>query len=397
MKILMISGARAEVSTGETIHTLEVAGGLAGAGARVTLLLRGKYRGPGRPGVHVVGLPVMKNKWLDGVLRPVLVCVAASFFTLRAGCDAVYVRDSIFEMPVVWLCKLLGQIVVLELNTVSPEDLRAKGRSRWKQAIAAWAQRKACFSATLVLPVTAGLAGWLAGQGVPAGKVTVVANGANPYLYRPAGRKNALARLGLDPVKQYLCFAGNLAAWQGGEIVVEAFDRLAGRYPDAILLIIGDGPERQALELLACSKGLAGRVLFTGRLPYHRVPVYLNACVAGIGGGWYGENLTLKRRFCFSGSSALKFFSYLACGLPVVVPDIADLSGIVRRTGCGLVAEPDRVENLADALTAVLEHPLVWAEAGRRGRRFVEREAAWEHRASRIIDLVKKARRRKGR
>lgn len=395
MKILMISGARAGVSAGETIHTLEMAGGLAGAGARVTLVLRGKYRGPGRQGVNVIGLPVMKNNFLDGLLRPVLVCVAALFLTLMVGFDTAYVRDSIYEMPVVWLLRLMGQVVLLELNTVSSEDLCAKGRARWKQAVVGWAQRKACFSATLVLPVTTGLAGWLAGLGVPAEKVAVVANGANPYLYRPVGRKDALSRLGLDPFKQYLCFAGNLAAWQGGGIVVEAFGRIAGRYPDAMLLIIGDGLEREALEVRARSKGLAGRVLFTGRLPYHRVPVCLSACVAGIGGGWYGENMTLKRRFCFSGSSALKFFSYLACGLPVIVPDIADLSGMVRRIGCGLVVEPDRVENLAAALTAMLENPLAWAEAGRRGRNFIEREAAWEHRASRIISLVNRAGHRK--
>ncbi|MDF9407864.1 MAG: Alpha-D-kanosaminyltransferase [Pelotomaculum sp. PtaB.Bin013] len=397
MKILMISGAKAGVSTGEIIHTLEMAGGLAGAGARVTLALRGKYRGPGRQGVNVVGLPVMKNKYLDGLLRPVLVCMAALFLILRVGYDAVYIRDSIYEMPVVWLLKLLGQFTLLELNTVSSEDLRAKGRTRWKQAVAGWAQRKACFSAALVLPVTSSLAGWLAGQGVPAEKVTVVANGANPYLYRPVEQKDALARLGLDPFKQYLCFAGNLAAWQGGGIVVEAFDRIAGLCRDAMLLIIGDGPEREALEVQVRSKGLAGRVLFTGRVPYNRVPIYLSACVAGIGGGWYGENMTLKRRFCRSGSSALKFYSYLACSLPVVVPDIADLSDIVRLTGCGLVVEPDRVGSLAAALTAMLEYPLAWAEAGRRGRYFIEKEAAWEHRASRIISLVNRTRRRKGR
>jgi len=396
VKILMISGARVDVSTGETIHTLEMAGGLAAAGAGVTLVLRGRYRGSCRQGVNIVGLPVIENKYLDGLLRPVMVCVVALFLILRVGYNAVYIRDSIYEVPVIWLLKLLGQVVLLELNAVTAEDLRAKGKVPWKQALARRAQQKACFSATLVLPVTSSLAGWLTGQGVPAGKVVVVANGANPYLYRPLGRKNAQIRLGLDPVKQYLCFAGNLAAWQGGDIVIEAFGRLARRYPDATLLIIGDGLERERLETLVRCRGLTGRVLFTGRLPYNRVPVYLSACTAGIGGGWYGENLPLKRRFCFSGSSALKVFSYLACGLPVIVPDIADLAGMVRRAGCGLVVEPGRVEDLTAALSAVLENPLHWGEAGLRGRAFIEREAAWEHRASQIISLVNKAGRWKG-
>jgi len=396
VRFLMISGAKASSSGGETIHTLEMAGGLAGAGARVTLILQGKYRGPSRQGIDIVGLPVTGNKYLDRLIWPVMVCLVGLFLTLREDYDAVYVRDSIYEMPVVWLLGLLGRVVLLELNTVVAEDLGAKGRAPWKQALAGWVQRKACLSATLLLPVSTSLAGWLAGQGVPAGRIAVVANGANPYLYRPLERRVALSKLGLDPAKRYLCFVGNLAAWQGTGMVVEAFAGLARRYPDIMLLIIGDGPEREMLETLACRLGLAGRVLFTGRLPYHRVPLYMNACIAGIGGGWYGENRLLKRRFHFSGSSALKVFSYLACGLPVVVPDIPDLAGMVRRAGCGLVVKPERVEDLEAALEAVLEHPRQWTEAGLRGRDMVEREATWEHRASLVISLVDLVRRRRG-
>jgi len=396
VRVLMISGVNAAATGGDLIHTLEMAGGLAAAGARVTLVLRGKYRGPGRPGVKVVGLPVAGWKYLDWLLRPVLMCAAALFLTLKGDPDAVYVRDSVYETPLVLLLGLLGRVVVLEVNAVTAEDLRAGGGAPWKIALAGRAQRRACLSATLVLPVTTVLAGWLAVQGAPSGRVVVVANGANPYLYHPGDRREALAGLGLDPARRYLCFAGNLAAWQGGEVVLEAFARLARTRPDTVLLVVGDGLERSKLEARARRPGLRDRVIFTGRLPYQRVPAYMRASVAGIGGGWWGGDRRVERRFRHSGSSALKVFSYLACGLPVVIPDFPDLAGLVRRAGCGLVTQPDRVEDLAAALGAVLDHPRQWAEAGLKGRAFIQREAAWEHRAALALALLEGPARRTG-
>ncbi len=396
MKILMISGAEFTASSGVTIHTLEMAGCLAEAGARVTLVLLGRTWGPGWKGVDVVALPVTRNKYLNGLLRPVLVCVTVLFLALKINYDLVYIRDSIYETPVVLLLRLLGRVVFLEVNTMVAGDLRAKGRAPWKLIVAGWAQRKACISATLVLPVTTTLAGWLAGQGVPAGRVAVVPNGANPYLYRPINRNSVLAELGLDPAKSYLCFAGSLAAWQGGNMIIESFSRLARYYPDTVLLVIGEGQDRNVLEAEVRRLGLPGRVIFTGRLPYHRVPVYMNACTVGIGGGWYGDNPLIERRFRFTGSSALKVYSYLACGLPVIIPDIPDLAGIVRRVSCGLVVEPDHVEDLEAALKVILNNPQHWAEAGAKGRVFIEREATWEHRAALIISLVDQVKRQAG-
>ena len=391
MRILLISGANIAASGGDAVHTLGMAGGLAGNGARVTLVLRGYFQGPGRPGIRVVGLPATGNKYLDALIWPVLVCLVAVFLTLLRDYDAVYIRDSIYEAPLVLLLRLFGKTVILEVNAVTAEDLGTRKRATWKVVLSRRLQRRACLSATLVLPVTTSLARWLAEQGVDSGRIAVVPNGANPYLYRPRDRRDCLAGLGLDPSKRLLCFAGNLAPWQGGEMILDAFGRLARNHPEAALLMIGDGQVKKELEDKARRLGVGDRVVFAGRLPYDRVPLAINACVAGIGGGWYGGNKIVARRFRYTGSSALKVYSYLACGLPVVVPDIPDLAGTVRRERCGQVVAPDRVEKLEEALRVILEDPRHWAEAGLRGRAYIEREASWECRAAQVLSLVERA------
>lgn len=384
MRLLMISGANLATGGGDAVHTLEMAAGLARAGVLVTLVLRGKYCGPGVRGVRTVSLPVSGSKFLSLLLWPVMACAAALYLATVRRQDAVYIRESIYELPAVIMLKALGLPVLLEINAVLAEDLRSGGRAGWKVSLARRAQRKAILAADLVLPVTASLARWLKGLGVPADRVMVVANGANPYLYHPFKRKEALAGIGLDPARRYFCLVGNLAPWQGAGLLIEAFGRLAGYYHDTALLVVGDGREREALEKQVGRLGLRGRVLFTGRQPYGRVPYFIGACLAGIGAGWWGDNLSVKNRFLHSGSSALKVYSYLACGLPVVVPDIPDLAGVVRREGCGLVVKPDRVEELEGALRAILENPRHWREAGLKGRAYIEREATWDHRASQV-------------
>ena len=43
------------------------------------------------------------------------------------------------------------------------------------------------------------------------------------------------------------------------------------------LVLIGDGPDKQTLELLAAELGIAERATFTGQVPFDEIPVYLKA------------------------------------------------------------------------------------------------------------------------
>jgi glycogen(starch) synthase len=72
-----------------------------------------------------------------------------------------------------------------------------------------------------------------------------------PTAVEPAGR----------PV---LLFVGRLIHDKGADLALEAFARLRDRFPDARLLVAGDGEERSALEALAGALGISGAVEFLG-------------------------------------------------------------------------------------------------------------------------------------
>jgi len=445
----MVSGANLKIMNGDGVHTWEMARSLAAAGHQVDLVVRGHCRPPGAapPGVKVIGLPVPKYRLPGKILWPALVLffVAACLFP-RWRYDVFYAREGVFELPAILLLRWLGKKVALEVNTVVAEDLRAKGRTGWLAALAGRAQKRACAAADVILPVTESLADWVTRQGAPARRVTVVGNGADPHIYRPVDMVEARKRIGLPDGRRWFCFTGNLAPWQGVEMILEALALLreelsvggmrgrfvpaggreenddfvvygsceacfthrgdailpgrrngssgvkgagaAEKLPDAGLLVVGDGPERKSLEKKAGELGLADAVVFTGRTAYEEVPVYINACAAGIGGGWHGPTGASAGRLAVTGSSACKVFAYLSCGVPVIVPDLPGVARLVRREGCGPVVAPDDVAGLKEAMAAVLRDPSCWAKAGRRGRALIEREASWERRAAKVVRII---------
>ncbi|MBF9033981.1 glycosyltransferase [Rhodobacterales bacterium HKCCE2091] len=88
------------------------------------------------------------------------------------------------------------------------------------------------------------------------GPAPVISNFARPVVPSPVDR----ATLDTGPGDFVICAAGRFAANKGFDTLLHA---VAG-VPDAVLWLIGDGEARGALEALAASLGIAGRVRFAG-------------------------------------------------------------------------------------------------------------------------------------
>jgi glycosyltransferase involved in cell wall biosynthesis len=92
---------------------------------------------------------------------------------------------------------------------------------------------------------------------------------------------------------------GRLVKWKRVDLLIEAFCKIAGKYPDSELVIIGDGPEKDVLFHQSQKTGLAKRIIFTGAIHdshtlgryMHESSVYV---LAGMGG------LSINDAMCFS-------------------------------------------------------------------------------------------------
>lgn len=200
--------------------------------------------------------------------------------------------------------------------------------------------RRTIQEADALIAVSAGLKDGLVALGAPADKVTVLRNGVNLDLFRPPeSRTDARTALGLGEAKVLLS-VGHLIERKGHHKVIQALAKL----PACRLLIVGEGPERHALQALARSLGVEDRVRLEGAQPHTRLPLYYGAAdvlvLASSREGW--ANVLLEA---------------MACGTPVVTSPAWGSREAVSRVEAGLVVDEAIPEALAAAIDRLLAAP----------------------------------------
>jgi glycosyltransferase involved in cell wall biosynthesis len=147
-----------------------------------------------------------------------------------------------------------------------------------------------------------------------------------------------------------LLFAGRLARAKGVEFAIDAMPRVRARYAHARLLVIGEGPERAALEQRARDAGLGGCVRFLGPLPQHALPQRFAEADVLVGPSVVDADGTAE-------AFGLVFAEAMASGLPVVASDVGGISAVVRDGETGLLVPQRDAAALADAVLRLLDDP----------------------------------------
>ena len=186
-----------------------------------------------------------------------------------------------------------------------------------------------------------------------------------------------IVHCGVDPARYdgpapeaaaHLLFVGRLAAVKGVPVLLEALQGLIADHPGLRLTLVGDGPERAALE--ARAQGLGHHVDFVGYRSQDEVAALLREATA----------LVLPS---FAEGLPVVLMEALAARVPVVATRIAGVGELVEDGVSGLLVPPGDAAALRDALARLLADPALRARMGEAGRARVvaafdsEREAAW--------------------
>jgi len=184
---------------------------------------------------------------------------------------------------------------------------------------------------------------------------TVVHNGVDLDYFRPApeGQGELPADLGLHGCRVVTVLAA-LRDFKGIIHAVRAWPRVAARYPDARLLLVGSGSEEAALRAEVEQLGLAGSVVFAGMRS--DVPSVLQGSEMVVLPSIYGENLPTV------------LMEAGGCEKPVVASDVGGISDIVVDGETGLLVEPGDAEGVAAAIMTLLDDPERGRRLGRAGR-----------------------------
>src|SRR6185503_6054326 len=140
-----------------------------------------------------------------------------------------------------------------------------------------------------------------------------------------------------------LLFVGRLDARKGFPIAIAAFERLAAGRDDLRLVVVGDGPERAAVDALPTM--LRARVTMLGAVPNTDLPPIHAACDLYLGPSTGGE------------SFGIVVVEAMAAGLPVVVSDTPGYDEVVHDGEDGLLVPPSDPVALAAAAGRLLDDP----------------------------------------
>mgnify|MGYP002638887196 CR=1 FL=1 len=188
----------------------------------------------------------------------------------------------------------------------------------------------------------------------------VVPNGIDTDRFEPAPHAAACATIGIDARIATIGVVARLTREKGVDLAITALAEI----PEAQLVIVGDGPERAALETLTIDYEVADRVTFLG----------MRDDVASLYPAF--DVLAVPSRTEAHGLVAAEA---LSCEVPVIAARVGGLQSIVESDRCGAFFPPGNATALATALTRVLEDR-PWAERlGRAGRRLVLER--WSRRA----------------
>jgi glycosyltransferase involved in cell wall biosynthesis len=215
---------------------------------------------------------------------------------------------------------------------------------------------------------------------IPDNKIVVIENGANTDLFAPMDMSLVKRSLHLSPRNSYVCFVGGLMIWHGIETLVASMPFILDEYPDARVLIVGDGIMKNELVKQSIKLNISDKVIFVGKVPYGKVPWYINASEVGVVcSKWDGINHKV-------GSSPLKFCEYLACGKPVVSTKLSG-QDILEKFDCGYIVNQDDSKGLAQALLKLLRDPLLRERMGQNGRKYVLQNRSWESISKKVADV----------
>lgn len=95
----------------------------------------------------------------------------------------------------------------------------------------------------------------------------------------------------------------------------------------------------------------------------------------------------LKKTPNFVGSYPTKLFEYMALGLPVITSEIPKYQDVVEDSGCGLVADPESPQDVAEKIVTLINNPERASYMGEEGRRGVQENFNWKKEGEKLVNF----------
>ncbi|QPK62115.1 glycosyltransferase [Methylomonas sp. LL1] len=179
-------------------------------------------------------------------------------------------------------------------------------------------------------------------NGFPAEQVSSIRTGIDLQRFKPGDKQQARLQLNLPSDKTIIGIVATLRSWKGHRYLLEAFAALPER-ENLHLLIVGDGPQWDALHELVKQLNLVNNVSFAGR--QNNIQTWLQAldifCLPSYANEGVPQALMQAQ----------------ACGIPAVTTLVGSIDEAVLAGESALIVSPENTAELQQALAALINNP----------------------------------------
>jgi len=274
---------------------------------------------------------------------------AANYVSARTGIPSIY------EMRTLW-----GESAVVE-DGLRPGSL--KYRMLWRLELDA-ARR-----ANGVITISEGIKEAIAARGIDRGKISILPNGVDTSLFPPVDKDRGLAAKHRLDGAFVIGYIGSIRKLEGLKYLVEAFREIHRERPTARLLVVGDGPERDAVERLARRLLAPGSYTFTGTVPHKDILSYYSLIDVFV---FPRIDARINRTV-----TPLKPLEAMSAGKVCVGSNVGGLEELIRDGFNGLIFRAEDSDDLAAKITGLIEDRDLYSRLRSNGMEWVRAEREW--------------------
>ena len=289
-------------------------------------------------------------------------------------------------LPALRVGRKLGIPVVYEIRAFWEDaavDHGTYAERSWKYLLTKAVETFVCRGVDHIGILCQGLKDDLVARGIPAAKITPVYNGINPDDFAPRPPDEEYQRDWNLAGKTIIGFIGSFYRYEGLDLLVQAFARVAKGRDDLVLLLVGGGEMEGELRALVRELGLEDKVRMPGRVPHSRV-AGTYALVDVLVYPRYRMRLTEL-------VTPLKPLEAMAMGRVLIASDVGGNKELVTDGQTGVLFPAGDLDGLEKALRRVLDDGQLRTHLQETGPVWVREHHTWERTTSVYSGIYAKA------
>jgi PEP-CTERM/exosortase A-associated glycosyltransferase len=276
-----------------------------------------------------------------------------------------------YKIPVVYEVRALWEDAAVDHGTFSEKSL--------KYAISRFVETKLMERVDALFAICKGIKSDIVSRGILSHKVTVIPNCVDSEFFTPEKYDEDIAeQFGLKD-KFVFGYIGSFYQYEGIDILLESYAKILKSGIDSRLLLVGDGPEKAALQDRADKLGIFERVIFAGKIPNEQIKRHYSVIDVLI---YPRKKIRLTELV-----TPLKPLEAMAMGKVVVGSDVGGIKELITHNKDGFLFQAGDVASLAALLVDIVAGKKDLYKVSGGAIETVQKERNWKTSVSRYLPI----------